>query len=222
MSERVVKVAQARLPTQHGEFESHAFRNPQTGVEHLVLTQGDVAGNGVLVRVHSECLTGDVFGSQRCDCGEQLDLALQRIAAEKRGVLIYLRGQEGRGIGIANKIRAYQLQDVGLDTVDANLALDLPVDARSYDDAIEILRMLGISSVRLMTNNPAKVKALTAGGVEVSERVSHYVPANEENRRYIETKRHRMGHAFDALELGKPAGKAAAATEQQAEIVKPV
>lgn len=196
MTNHIAKIGQARLPTRHGEFDSHAFRNAQSGIEHLVLTLGDVAGADVLTRVHSECLTGDVFGSLRCDCGEQLDLALQRIAAHGRGVLVYLRGQEGRGIGLANKIRAYELQDDGLDTVDANLALELPVDARRYDDAVAILRQLGVSSVHLMSNNPLKQQALEAGGIAVSDRVAHFVPARRENCRYIETKRTRMGHTI--------------------------
>ncbi|MEC5399670.1 GTP cyclohydrolase II [Uliginosibacterium sp. H1] len=206
MNDRIVKIAQARLPTKHGEFESHAFRNAQTGVEHLVLTKGDVTGAPVLARLHSECLTGDVFGSLRCDCGEQLELALQRIATEKRGVLVYLRGQEGRGIGLANKIRAYQLQDVGLDTVDANLALDLPVDARSYKDAVDMLRMLGVQEVRLMSNNPEKAASLETGGIRVVERVAHYLPVTVENHRYMETKRTRMGHALSRSELPASAG----------------
>ncbi|MDQ8022840.1 MAG: GTP cyclohydrolase II [Moraxellaceae bacterium] len=201
MNDRIIKIAQARMPTRHGEFESHAFRNVLTGVEHFVLTQGDVTGEPVLARLHSECLTGDVFGSARCDCGEQLDLALQRIAGQKRGVLVYLRGQEGRGIGLANKIRAYQLQDVGLDTVDANLALDLPVDGRSYKDAVDMLRMLGVQEVRLMSNNPEKAASLETGGIRVVERVAHYVPVTAENHRYIETKRTRMGHTFARSEL---------------------
>lgn len=196
MSTHITKIGQARLPTRHGEFDSHAFRNQETGIEHLVLTLGDFAGEAVLARVHSECLTGDVFGSLRCDCGEQLDLALQRIAAAGRGALVYLRGQEGRGIGLANKIRAYELQDDGLDTVDANLALSLPVDARRYEDAVAILHALGIRSVRLMSNNPLKQQALVAGGITVTECVPHYVPATQENHRYIETKRTRMGHAI--------------------------
>lgn len=203
MTPRIVKISHARLPTRHGEFEAHAYRNAETGVEHLVLTLGDLSGTPVLTRVHSECLTGDVFGSLRCDCGEQLDLALSRIAAEKRGALIYLRGQEGRGIGLANKIHAYQLQDVGLDTVDANLALGLPVDARRYEDAIDILRDLGIAAVRLMSNNPAKSVALANGGIRIAEQVPHFVATQRENQRYIETKRTRMGHVMDGARAGK-------------------
>jgi GTP cyclohydrolase II len=197
----VVRVAQARLPTRHGEFESLAFRNVHSGVEHLVLCHGELGAGPVLARVHSECLTGDVFGSRRCDCGEQLDLAMQRIAEAGCGVLIYLRGQEGRGIGLANKIHAYELQDGGLDTVDANLALDLPVDARSYDDAVEILRSLGVSALRLMSNNPLKAEALIAAGVNVVERLPHSVPSRPENRHYMETKRARMGHQIAAEDL---------------------
>lgn len=208
LTARVVEIARARLPTRHGVFESRAYRNVETGIEHLALMRGDLAAGGpVLARVHSECLTGDVFGSLRCDCGEQLDLALRRIVEHKRGVLIYVRGQEGRGIGLANKIHAYQLQDDGLDTVDANLALGLPVDARDYQDAIDILGMLGVAEVRLMSNNPAKVTALEQGGIRVVERLAHYVPASVENHRYIETKRMRMGHTFEQTEAPTTAGE---------------
>lgn len=208
LNARVVEIARARLPTRHGVFESRAYRNVETGIEHLALMRGDLAAGGpVLARVHSECLTGDVFGSLRCDCGEQLDLALRRIVEHRRGVLIYVRGQEGRGIGLANKIHAYQLQDDGLDTVDANLALGLPVDARDYQDAIDILGMLGVAEVRLMSNNPAKVTALEQGGIRVVERLAHYVPASVENHRYIETKRMRMGHTFEQTEAPTTAGE---------------
>lgn len=208
LTARVVEIARARLPTRHGVFESRAYRNVETGIEHLALMRGDLsAAEPVLARVHSECLTGDVFGSLRCDCGEQLDLALRRIVEHKRGVLIYVRGQEGRGIGLANKIHAYQLQDDGLDTVDANLALGLPVDARDYQDAIDILGMLGVAEVRLMSNNPAKVTALEQGGIRVVERLAHYVPASVENHRYIETKRMRMGHTFEQTEAPTTAGE---------------
>ena len=191
------RAASANLPTKHGDFRIHIYCSALDGVEHAALVAGEVGdGKPVLVRLHSECLTGDVFGSSRCDCGEQLDLALAKISSEGRGVLIYLRGQEGRGIGLTHKIEAYRLQDGGLDTVDANLAQGLPVDSRSYDAAAFILRDLGIGSVRLMSNNPKKVAALSAAGIEVLERVSHYLPSNPHNFEYLKTKRDRMGHAL--------------------------
>ncbi|GHD70000.1 GTP cyclohydrolase II [Jeongeupia chitinilytica] len=190
----VEKAGVARLPTPHGVFMAHAYRSGLDGVEHLAVVMGDPAGEATLVRLHSECLTGDVFGSLRCDCGEQLNKALERIAREGRGVLLYLRGQEGRGIGLAHKIRAYELQDSGLDTVDANLALGLPVDARSYEAAVAMLRDLGVTSVRLMSNNPKKIAALEAAGLPVRQREPHAVDPNPENRHYLATKRQRMGH----------------------------
>jgi GTP cyclohydrolase II len=192
------KIATARLPTDQGAFTSHAFRNPNTGVEHLVLTLGDIAGEDVLVRLHSECLTGDALGSLRCDCGDQLKHALQRIQTEGRGALLYLRGHEGRGIGLCNKIFAYQLQDQGMDTVEANLAQGLPSDARSYADAAWMLKNLGVQSVRLMSNNPLKIEALNALGIPVTERLSHEVLANPENSKYLLTKKERMGHLLGA------------------------
>jgi GTP cyclohydrolase II len=188
------KVARARLPTTHGSFISHAFRNPVTGVEHLVLTLGDIAGEAVLIRLHSECLTGDALGSLRCDCGDQLKNALSRITEEGRGALVYLRGQEGRGIGLCNKILAYQLQDQGMDTVEANLAQGLPSDSRTYNDAVWMLKDLGVLSVRLMSNNPTKINALTELGIPVLERLPHEVAANPENHKYLMTKKERMGH----------------------------
>jgi GTP cyclohydrolase II len=191
---RIIRAGSARLPTRHGVFTAHAYRDPGDGVEHLALTMGDPAGVRTLVRLHSECLTGDVFGSLRCDCGEQLDWALSRIAAEGRGALLYLRGHEGRGIGLALKISAYSLQDKGLDTVDANTALGLPVDARVYDVGAAILLDLGVHSVKLMSNNPAKIAALEAAGVPVIERIAHSVESNPENRDYLATKRRRLGH----------------------------
>ncbi|WP_373976245.1 GTP cyclohydrolase II [Chitinibacter sp. SCUT-21] len=188
------KIATARLPTSAGEFTSHAFLNPQTGVEHLVLTLGDIAGDDVLIRLHSECLTGDALGSLRCDCGEQLQNALKQIQAQGRGALVYLRGHEGRGIGLCNKIYAYQLQDQGMDTVEANLAQGLPSDGRNYEDAAAMLKMLGIKSVRLMSNNPLKIDALNELGIPVTERLAHEVVANPENKKYLQTKKERMGH----------------------------
>ena len=162
MKNDLQKISSARLPTAYGAFTCHAFRNELTNIEHLVLSLGDIAGESVLIRFHSECLTGDAFGSMRCNCGDQLQQALKKISIVGRGALIYLRGQEGRGIGLCNKIRAYQLQDQGLDTVEANEALDLPIDNRDYKDAKTILDILEIKSIKLMSNNPAKITGSVA------------------------------------------------------------
>lgn len=199
-TERLVEQASAAaLPTGFGDFRAVAFRNTLDGVEHLALVLGDVttAGQseaGVLVRVHSECLTGDTFASLRCDCGAQLQQALRTIASEGCGVVVYLRGQEGRGIGLAHKIRAYALQEEGLDTVDANIALGLPVDARSYGVGAQILGALGIRRIRLITNNPAKYGGLQGHGLELVGRVAMPTATNPHNVRYLHTKRDRMGH----------------------------
>jgi 3,4-dihydroxy 2-butanone 4-phosphate synthase / GTP cyclohydrolase II len=191
----VQRVAETRLPTNHGDFTAYGYRITIDGSEHMALVRGDLGdGTDVLTRVHSECLTGDAFGSQRCDCGPQLDEALDRIVAEGRGVVVYLRGHEGRGIGLVAKLQAYQLQDGGRDTVDANLDLGLPADARHYGAATQILRDLGVSSVRLMTNNPAKTSSLEEYGVRVSERVPLTPHPNDHNIGYLLTKRDRMGH----------------------------
>ena len=187
----------ARLPTRHGPFSARAYTVVGQAVEHVALSLGELAGGApVLVRIHSECLTGDVFGSRRCDCGPQLDLSLARIAAEGRGVVVYLRGHEGRGIGLSHKLRAYQLQDAGFDTVDANVQLGFPVDMRDYSAALAILGDLGVFRLRLMTNNPDKLRHLSTPPFEVVERVPVLVNADEESRRYMETKRDRMGHLF--------------------------
>jgi 3,4-dihydroxy 2-butanone 4-phosphate synthase/GTP cyclohydrolase II len=179
ISGHITKVATSRLPTHYGEFTSSVYRDEQ-GKEHMALTMGDLGQESApLIRVHSECLTGDVLGSRRCDCGDQLQAALARIVAERCGVLLYLR-QEGRGIGLGNKIKAYALQDDGLDTVAANHQLGFPADARSYEVAAHILADLGISSVRLLTNNPAKVDGLARHGIRSVERVSHEVNAYDE------------------------------------------
>jgi len=203
-SERLVEqVAEARIPTRHGEFLCHAWRSTLDGTEHLALTLGDVAGaDHVLVRVHSECLTGDVLGSRRCDCGTQLDDALRAIAAEGRGVLVYLRGHEGRGIGLGHKLAAYNLQDEGHDTVDANALLGLPVDDREYGIGAQILVDLGVGSMRLMTNNPAKYEGLQGYGLEIVQRVPLAPRATRENVAYLETKRRRMGHLLPELRAG--------------------
>ncbi|KKB61475.1 GTP cyclohydrolase [Robbsia andropogonis] len=197
---RVERIATARMPTAHGQFTAYVYRDLVTGAEHVALARGDLHGpDAVLVRLHSECLTGDAFGSLRCDCGPQLASALARVQAEGRGVVVYLRGQEGRGIGLVNKIRAYALQDQGRDTVDANTDLGLPVDARDYQAGIEVLRDLGVGKVRLMSNNPAKLTAIRKAGIDVVERVVLAIEPNPENQAYLETKRARMGHLLDAL-----------------------
>ncbi len=194
--ERLVRrVARVRFPTRHGDFDLLAYEDLITGETHVALVKGEVAGEEpVLVRVHSECLTGDVFGSRRCDCGEQLDRALELIQAEGRGVLVYMRQQEGRGIGLRDKLRAYELQENGYDTVDANLALGLPVDARDYGTGAQILADLGLHRIRLLTNNPRKYAALAGYGLEIVERVPLRVEPNPDNARYLEAKRSRLGH----------------------------
>jgi 3,4-dihydroxy 2-butanone 4-phosphate synthase / GTP cyclohydrolase II len=196
----VERAAETRLPTKAGDFVAHGYRITIDGSEHVALVHGDLGdGYDVLTRVHSECLTGDVFGSHRCDCGPQLDEAMERIVAEGRGVVIYLRGHEGRGIGLVAKLQAYQLQDGGRDTVDANLDLGLPADARHYGTATQILRDLGVGSVRLLTNNPAKVTNLEHYGVPVTERVPLTPHPNDHNIGYLLTKRDRMGHHLPDL-----------------------
>jgi 3,4-dihydroxy 2-butanone 4-phosphate synthase / GTP cyclohydrolase II len=197
----VERVAETRLPTRHGDFTAYGYRITVDGSEHIALVHGDVSGEEpVLVRVHSECLTGDVFGSDRCDCGPQLDEALERVVKAGRGVVIYLRGHEGRGIGLVAKLQAYSLQDGGRDTVDANLDLGLPADARHYGTATQILRDLGIHDVRLLTNNPAKVSSLEDYGIAVAERVPLTPHPNDHNLAYLLTKRDRMGHQLPDLE----------------------
>jgi 3,4-dihydroxy 2-butanone 4-phosphate synthase/GTP cyclohydrolase II len=191
----VRELAAARLPTRWGTFEVRTFESLPDGLEHVALVRGDVAdGDPVLVRVHSECATGDIFGSQRCDCGAQLDDAMAAVAREGRGVVVYLRGHEGRGIGLTNKLRAYQLQDRGFDTVEANLELGLPVDDRDYGVAAQILTALGIGRVRLLTNNPAKTAGLTASGLDVVERIPCRPSVTRDNAGYLQTKRSRLGH----------------------------
>ncbi|MBN1826779.1 MAG: bifunctional 3,4-dihydroxy-2-butanone-4-phosphate synthase/GTP cyclohydrolase II [Candidatus Eisenbacteria bacterium] len=190
----VERVATATLPTEHGSFRLHMFEDQLQRSPHLALTLGDVGGGGpALVRVHSECLTGDVFGSLRCDCGDQLRGALARIGAEGRGVLLYMR-QEGRGIGLKNKLRAYHLQDCGLDTVEANLRLGFEADLRDYGIGAQILRALGVHEIRLLTNNPKKIVGLEAYGLRVVERLPIEVEANDMNRRYLLTKKNKLGH----------------------------
>ena len=193
--ERMVeRVAETRLPTRYGEFQAVGYRSYFDQKEHIALTIGEwEPGEAVLVRIHSECLTGDVFGSMRCDCGEQLELALQTLAKEGTGALLYMR-QEGRGIGLHNKIKAYSLQDDGLDTIEANNALGFDADMRHYEASAQILLDLGVSKLRLLTNNPSKMVGLSGFGLEVQDRVPLEVPANEVNRKYLITKKLRMGH----------------------------
>ncbi|MQG59109.1 MAG: GTP cyclohydrolase II [SAR202 cluster bacterium] len=184
----------APVPTSVGTFDGYVFMSPVDGLEHLVLVLGDVVGVDVVTRVHSECLTGDVFGSRRCDCGDQLEMSLKRIAEEGRGVVVYLRGHEGRGIGLADKLRAYRLQDEGLDTIEANLELGHAADERHYGVAAQVLSHLGVQSVVLLTNNPAKVGGLAELGVRVAGRLPLWSEPTPENERYLSTKRSRLGH----------------------------
>jgi 3,4-dihydroxy 2-butanone 4-phosphate synthase/GTP cyclohydrolase II len=202
-SEKLVRrvVDAVRIPTQWGEFTCYAYEGVLDGEQHIALVKGAVQGQeNVLVRVHSECLTGDVFGSQRCDCGTQLDAAMAKIAEAGMGVVVYLRGHEGRGIGLAHKLQAYNLQEAGRDTVDANLDLGLPVDSREYGIGCQILVDLGITTMRLMTNNPAKFGGLAGYGLEMVERVPLITEPNPENIAYLRTKRERMGHLLEGLD----------------------
>ncbi|GAC85982.1 bifunctional 3,4-dihydroxy-2-butanone-4-phosphate synthase/GTP cyclohydrolase II [Gordonia paraffinivorans] len=199
----VVRVADARIPTRHGAFRAVGYTSIYDDVEHVALVLGDITendGHDVLVRVHSECLTGDVFGSLRCDCGPQLDAAMEMVAQEGRGIVLYMRGHEGRGIGLLHKLQAYQLQDAGADTVDANLELGLPADSRDYGLGAQILVDLGVKSMRLLTNNPAKRVGLDGYGLQIVDRVPMPVRANAENLRYLRTKRDRMGHDLVGLD----------------------
>ena len=200
-TERMVsREVETRLPNEHGEWRALGYRDSVDGTEHIALVYGDLGdGEDVLARVHSECLTGDVLGSRRCDCGAQLEAAMAAVAAEGRGIVCYLRGHEGRGIGLLSKLRAYQLQDGGADTVDANLELGLPADARDYSIGAQMLADAGVRSVRLLTNNPAKVAGLAACGIEVRSMVSLPVTPTPENLRYLTAKRDRLGHRIDGL-----------------------
>mmetsp|Transcript_53664 Transcript_53664/g.170654 ORF Transcript_53664/g.170654 Transcript_53664/m.170654 type:complete len:367 (+) Transcript_53664:666-1766(+) len=199
---QVERMASARLPTEYGEFEVVCYKGLRDGEEHVALVMGgegikEGGGEEVLARVHSECLTGDIFSSSRCDCGPQLQLAMKKVAAAGRGVIVYMKGHEGRGIGLGSKLLAYNLQDKGRDTVDANLDLGLPADAREYDVAAHIFKDLGVRTIRLMSNNPDKFTALEEHGLAVVERVPVITPINPENKKYIDAKKNRMRHIFD-------------------------
>ena len=201
---QVKRVAEARIPTAHGTFRTVGYDSVLDGIEHLALIYGDIGdGEDVLVRVHSECLTGDILGSLRCDCGPQLDSAMAKVAEAGRGVVLYMRGHEGRGIGLMHKLQAYQLQDAGADTVDANVALGMPVDGRDYGQGAQILRDLGIRSMRLLTNNPAKRVGLEGYGLRITGREGLPIRPNPENQRYLRTKRDRMGHELTQLDDGE-------------------
>ncbi len=205
---QIDKAADTLMPTEYGDFRAVGYRSRLDGVEHVALVYGDIGeGEDLLVRVHSECLTGDVFGSRRCDCGPQLHAAMRRVAAEGRGVVLYMRGHEGRGIGLLHKLQAYELQDGGSDTVDANLELGLPADARDYGTGAQILADLGVRTMRLLTNNPAKRAGLEGYGLAITDRVALEIAPNRHNIDYLRTKRDRMGHDLpgdlDSLE-GNP------------------
>ncbi|KAJ6677936.1 GTP CYCLOHYDROLASE II-RELATED [Salix viminalis] len=196
--DRLVELAAAApIPTMWGPFKAYCYRSLLDGIEHIAMVKGEIGdGRDILVRVHSECLTGDIFGSARCDCGMQLALAMKQIEASGRGVLVYLRGHEGRGIGLGHKLRAYNLQDDGRDTVEANEELGLPVDSREYGIGAQILRDLGVRTMKLMTNNPSKYVGLKGYGLAVAGRAPLLTPITMENKRYLETKRDKMGHVY--------------------------
>jgi 3,4-dihydroxy 2-butanone 4-phosphate synthase / GTP cyclohydrolase II len=199
----VRRISEARIPTRFGEFTAYVFESLLDGTEHMAFVRGEVAGkSNVLVRVHSECLTGDVFGSFRCDCGIQLELALERVAEENEGVIVYLRGHEGRGIGLGHKLRAYTLQDKGRDTVEANVELGFPIDSREYGIGSQILVDLGITTMRVMTNNPAKYGGLEGYGLEIVERVPLRSRPTDENISYLRAKQEKMGHLLEIEDEG--------------------
>ena len=195
----VRRVATAKLPTEYGDFDIHIYENPIDGETHTALVRGEMGnGEAVLARVHSACLTGDVFHSARCDCGAQLETAMRRIGTEGRGVVLYMN-QEGRGIGLANKIRAYALQDQGCDTVEANERLGFPADKRDYRMGVQILRDLGIRSIRLLSNNPKKFAGVSGDGLSVRERLPIEIPPSDSTRRYLKTKKDKLGHLLSSV-----------------------
>ena len=195
-SEETVLVARAHLPTVHGDFEIVGFYEPATGKEHTAIVRGDVSGKtDVPLRLHSQCHTGDVLGSLRCDCQAQLEFALDFIGTQELGVVLYMI-QEGRGIGLLNKIKAYQLQDLGLDTIEANVYLGFSPDSRSYSTAAAMIRLLGIGSIALLTNNPEKIQGLEAAGISITRRIPLVIPENPHNKGYLATKKNNMGHLF--------------------------
>lgn len=195
----VVKAADAKLPTRYGEFRIAGYRSLTSEEEFVVVYKGELrTDDAVPVRIHSQCLTGDVFHSAKCDCGEQLDLAMKAIAGESRGVIVYQQ-QEGRGIGIINKIRAYALQDEGADTIEANVRLGLEVDARRYEQCVEILRDLGLKRVKAMTNNPEKIQAIRQGGIEVAERLATEIEPSKHTQNYLSVKKFQMGHLLSLV-----------------------
>ncbi len=195
----VVEVASAKLPTEFGEFDIRVFESRLDGATHVALVHGAIGdGQNVLARVHSSCVTGDIFHSARCDCGEQLHMAMRRVAGEGRGVVLYLH-QEGRGIGLANKIRAYALQDQGHDTVEANEQLGFPADSRDYASAVHMFKLLGVRSLRLMSNNPKKLEGVTGDMLVINERVPIEVAVSEANRRYLTTKKDKLGHQLTSV-----------------------
>jgi len=194
-------ISQARMPTAYGDFTAYVYESKLDGIQHVAMVMGEVRNQeNVLVRVHSECLTGDIFKSTRCDCGTQLDSAMKRVAEEKQGVILYLRGHEGRGIGIGHKLRAYQLQDLGCDTVEANIALGFPVDSREYGMGAQALSDLGLTTIRLITNNPAKYSGLEGYDLKITERVPLDSFTTHENLRYLQTKRDKLGHLLNIAE----------------------